>query len=216
MWTSALIVRTALLVGAIALVAGFVGPIIFSDSNLGPLLGIFVTGPIGVLVGALVGIVVSARQPAAGDLRNEIRWFRAIWLVALLVYLFSASIGGGAIVLPWVLLQIATVIAGGVLFVIGRSRPQIRVAALRRLELFLAVIAVMTVRAIVPPVKAGDAAPGTSPWFAFFLDSRFDASKHIPMYTVDVGQLVLEWTAIAMLAMAVSVLWARDRAGSRI
>ncbi len=206
MWPSALIARTALLVGGIAFFAGFVGPIIVSNSNLGPLLGIFVTGPIGLLAGALVGIVLSARQPASGDLQNEIRWFRAIGLVALLVYLFAARIGGGIIVLPWVLLQIATVIVGGVLFVIGKSRPHIRVAGWRRHQLFLAAIAVMTVRAIIPPVKAWNAAPGALPWFVFFLDSRFDASQHVPMYTVDVGRLVLEWTTIAVLAMASQIL----------
>jgi len=45
-------------VGGIAFLAGFVGPLIFtSESNQGPLLGIFVTGPIGFLVGNVLGAI---------------------------------------------------------------------------------------------------------------------------------------------------------------
>lgn len=38
-------------------VAGFFGPVFLSKSNTGPLLGIFVTGPLGFPVGALLGAV---------------------------------------------------------------------------------------------------------------------------------------------------------------
>ena len=48
----------ALLFGAIGFVAGFLGPLIFMpEANQGPLLGIFVTGPAGVLLGAVAGLV---------------------------------------------------------------------------------------------------------------------------------------------------------------
>jgi hypothetical protein len=47
------------LVGAVAFVAGFVGPLIATPaSTLGPLLGILITGPLGFVVGALGGFVV--------------------------------------------------------------------------------------------------------------------------------------------------------------
>jgi len=43
-------------VGGIGLLGGFFGPMIFMpDSNLGPLLGIFFTGPIGFVIGFLGG-----------------------------------------------------------------------------------------------------------------------------------------------------------------
>ncbi|HET7111608.1 MAG TPA: hypothetical protein VFI41_12095 [Gemmatimonadales bacterium] len=46
----------AAIVGAIGFIGGFFGPIIFTpDANQGPLLGLFITGPIGVVVGAIGG-----------------------------------------------------------------------------------------------------------------------------------------------------------------
>jgi hypothetical protein len=48
----------AIIVGAAGFVAGFVAPIIFApDANQGPLLGIFITGPLGVLTGGIGGFV---------------------------------------------------------------------------------------------------------------------------------------------------------------
>jgi len=45
-------------IGGIAFLGGFVGPMLFmSESNQGPLLGIFVTGPIGFLVGNVLGLI---------------------------------------------------------------------------------------------------------------------------------------------------------------
>jgi hypothetical protein len=49
-----------LAVGVVAFLAGFVGPMILHpDSNQGPLLGIFITGPAGLVLGALGGFVWS-------------------------------------------------------------------------------------------------------------------------------------------------------------
>jgi hypothetical protein len=48
----------AAIVGAIGFIGGFFGPIIFAPgANQGPLLGLFITGPIGVVVGAVGGLV---------------------------------------------------------------------------------------------------------------------------------------------------------------
>jgi len=50
------VVRGALVTGVLGFAAGFFGPIIFAPSaNQGPLLGIFITGPLGVLLGAVGG-----------------------------------------------------------------------------------------------------------------------------------------------------------------
>ena len=45
-------------IGLVCFLAGFVGPIIFMpESNQGPLLGIFITGPAGFVLGCLGGFV---------------------------------------------------------------------------------------------------------------------------------------------------------------
>lgn len=59
--------RTAFLVGTICFAAGFIGPLIVTPgANQGPLLGIFITGPLGFLVGLLYGVVREWRSRAAG------------------------------------------------------------------------------------------------------------------------------------------------------
>lgn len=48
----------AVLFGGVGFTAGFFGPMIFvPEANQGPLLGIFITGPAGVLIGAIAGLV---------------------------------------------------------------------------------------------------------------------------------------------------------------
>lgn len=48
----------AVKLGLIGFCAGFFGPLIFSpESNQGPLLGIFITGPLGFVLGAIGGAV---------------------------------------------------------------------------------------------------------------------------------------------------------------
>jgi len=55
----------ALVVGAIGFAAGFFGPIIFTpEANQGPLLGIFVTGPLGFALGMGLGVWREARRLA--------------------------------------------------------------------------------------------------------------------------------------------------------
>ena len=47
----------AVLIGAAGFVAGFFGPLIWApEANQGPLLGIFITGPIGFAAGGLGGL----------------------------------------------------------------------------------------------------------------------------------------------------------------
>lgn len=53
-------VRMALIVGLVTLLAGYVLPIVLMpDANLGPLIGIFGTGPAGFALGALAGYFLS-------------------------------------------------------------------------------------------------------------------------------------------------------------
>lgn len=62
----------AIVVGSIGFAVGFFGPILWApDANQGPLLGIFITGPSGVVAGAVGGLVHGIgkrrRQALAGD-----------------------------------------------------------------------------------------------------------------------------------------------------
>jgi len=60
---AAYLLAGALIVGAIGFVLGFFGPLILApNNNLGPLLGIFITGPIGLLFGIFVGNRYWARR----------------------------------------------------------------------------------------------------------------------------------------------------------
>jgi len=50
----------ALLIGGLGFVGGFFGPILLTpEANQGPLLGIFITGPLGVLVGGVLGAILA-------------------------------------------------------------------------------------------------------------------------------------------------------------
>lgn len=56
----------AVILGGIGFVGGFFGPIIFTpEANQGPLLGIFITGPIGAVLGAIAGVLVGWRRGSA-------------------------------------------------------------------------------------------------------------------------------------------------------
>ncbi|HEY5648180.1 MAG TPA: multidrug ABC transporter permease [Nitrospiria bacterium] len=50
------VVGGALIIGGLGFIIGFVGPIIFfPEANQGPLLGLFITGPLGTAAGAIGG-----------------------------------------------------------------------------------------------------------------------------------------------------------------
>jgi hypothetical protein len=54
--------RAGLWVGGVALAVGFIGPLLLNPkASLGPLLGILFTGPVGFVLGALIGAVVQPR-----------------------------------------------------------------------------------------------------------------------------------------------------------
>jgi len=64
--------RTAIVVGAVGFAGGFFGPMILDPSSgNGPLLGIFITGPGGFVLGLVLGViregVRAASHPAEVD-----------------------------------------------------------------------------------------------------------------------------------------------------
>jgi preprotein translocase subunit Sss1 len=59
-------VRPALIVGGIGFAAGFFGPMIFKpEANQGPMLGIFITGPLGFVIGLIYGVIQECMRPEA-------------------------------------------------------------------------------------------------------------------------------------------------------
>jgi len=59
--------RAGLVVGAIGFAVGFFGPLVWSpDANQGPPLGIFITGPIGFVIGTALGwLYARVRVPSS-------------------------------------------------------------------------------------------------------------------------------------------------------
>ena len=56
----------AVLIGGISFALGFFGPMIFAPgANQGPLLGILITGPIGLVIGAITGLIYWIRKNKA-------------------------------------------------------------------------------------------------------------------------------------------------------
>lgn len=58
-------VTMAVALGVVAFLIGFVGPIVLHpDLPQGPMLGIFCTGPLGALAGAILGVVIGLLVPS--------------------------------------------------------------------------------------------------------------------------------------------------------
>ena len=192
-----------LVFGAMSFFAGFIGPIYFTpEANLGPLLGIFITGPLGFLVGLLLGILWSGLIDKTGALRTEMRWLFTLWLMSALLFLFLGPRFSEYALLAVLGLQIAIVIVAGVLAAAAEKRSAVAPGTTRRRKVLLVAAAAMVLMAIFPPVTAVAADPGSEPLITFILDSGLDASRHIPLYAMDFGQLLVRWAVIAVIAVA--------------
>jgi hypothetical protein len=203
------IITTALVVGGVSFAVGFVGPIIFSrSSNQGPFLGILITGPVGTLIGALIGIIQSALHAGGRKIRAELWWLGSVWAVSLLYSLAYALVGLGLVPIG---LQGLVVASGAFLLRSGkvhRSLPDLA-RTCGPVVLFATLLIVFT--SMFPPVMRPWWDPqhvSTSeplPRFAFFADRRFDASRVVPDFAVDRRGLLREWIAIAAVAGLVSL-----------
>ena len=193
---------TALIAGCVAFAIGFVGPAVFSSSNLGPLLGIFVTGPLGLLVGALVGILVSAGDSAGRALNAELRWLLGAWLATLLYTLGSSVVGIGLVAIG---AQVAVIICAAVLlYLVPATLPQ-WISSNRPIFLLGGLSAFLA--SLFPPVVQ---ASGRTT-FAHFLDPRFDASTHVPDYVVDQSILFLIFVVIVSAFALIVVIGEKSR-----
>jgi hypothetical protein len=61
-------------IGGICFLIGFIGPIIVTpEANQGPLLGIFITGPLGFVFGILVGLFYFFKRERNPDFRDPLQ-----------------------------------------------------------------------------------------------------------------------------------------------
>lgn len=70
----ATILLTAVVLGGLGFAAGFFGPILLApEANQGPLLGIFITGPLGFVLGLGLGLwrVRSRERASASEARGR-------------------------------------------------------------------------------------------------------------------------------------------------
>ncbi|MBS0484556.1 MAG: multidrug ABC transporter permease [Proteobacteria bacterium] len=57
------VISGALILGGLFFTLGFLGPMVFAkDTNQGPLIGIFIAAPLGVIAGAIAGYVYATKQ----------------------------------------------------------------------------------------------------------------------------------------------------------
>ena len=57
------VISGALILGGLCFIVGFLGPMAFAkDTNQGPLIGIFIAAPLGVIIGAISGYIYASRQ----------------------------------------------------------------------------------------------------------------------------------------------------------
>jgi hypothetical protein len=81
-------IRWAVVLGITGFVCGFVGPMVLApDSNQGPMLGIFITGPAAAMLGATLGVVVGAMNVSAATAARLLAG--AIVLVATITLYFA-------------------------------------------------------------------------------------------------------------------------------
>jgi hypothetical protein len=199
-----------MVIGGVSFVAGFAGPLLLSTSNLGPLLGIFVTGPLGFLVGGLVGALrVSHRSARLASILIAVVWaltlaytYLAALLLVLMVYL----------VVP---LHALIIVSAVYLLASPMTRAQLPDGLRQSGPVVIGAQVIIVAMTLYPPVikpwwgTPGDPAPNPFPSFAFVLDHGFELSKRIPtfpQFVVNRPQLVLEWLIVIAVAFVLSLV----------
>ncbi len=96
------IVLGALILGGAGFSMGFFGPMIFSpNANQGPMLGIFITGPAGFIIGAALGLVVGKVRCSSSTEASRLILKMWIWVLWSCGITSAAVIAGVLIYVPW-------------------------------------------------------------------------------------------------------------------
>jgi len=213
------IARMGMIIGGISFLLGYAGPFFFTKANTAPFLGIFITGPVGFLVGLLVGIGWSIRRGHGRDIRTALLWYLAVWLLSLLAYWFWAGIGtvNSIFTLAPMGFQALAIVMAFVLLVEAVAKERLPRGAERCAATVIFAAVLMFMMELYPPV--------TRPWwdeerrnatyplpaYAYIMDKHFDSDKRVPDYAVNTGRLVGQWLAAATLAGLVCMFNARKQ-----
>jgi hypothetical protein len=198
------VLRPAAWSWAICTALGVIVPAVASPSNLAPMLGLFITGPLGFI--AASAWAFSRSEPAQPVRRSEFQLF-ALWL-ATLAYTLMLDIAPRA-ALAGVLAQLLVTVAA----------MRLDRAAGRQLWVFLAVSAFLVasvLASLYPPTATNplSGGNGASPLsFVFLLDGRLDARHHVAPLVIRRGLLLGEW-GLASIGVALTVL-AANRSNGR-
>ncbi len=204
------VVRWTLVISAVSFVVGFVGPLILSNSNLGPLLGIFVTGPLGFLVGGLVGALRVSNRSA----RLSSKVIAVVWALALAYTYLTVPL---VVSMVYFLVPLHALIIVSTIYLLANPTTRAQLPDNLRHSGLVAIAAQVIILAMtlyLPVIKPSGAAPGDPPpdpfpSFAFVLDHGFELSKRIPtfpQFVVNRPQLVLEWLIVIAVAFVLSLL----------
>jgi hypothetical protein len=204
------VVLWTVVIGTVSFVAGFAGPLLLSTSNLGPLLGIFVTGPLGFLLGGLVGALrVSNRSARLASIVISVVWALALAYTYLAALLLASMI--------YLIVPLYALIIVSSIYLLASPATRVQLPEnLRHSSFVVIAVQVITVAMILyPPVirpwwgRPGDPPPNPFPSFAFVLDHGFELSKRIPtipQFVVNRPKLVLEWLVVIAVGFVLSLL----------
>jgi len=199
-------------VGFVSLAAGWFGPAYFAPrSNLAPPIGLFVTGPLGVLLGALIGALSVAKDRP----RLAIACIGLVWVTTLLYTFWIFALGGwGGI--PALILQLLVLASIIYLFFYRSAAPARLSSDVRRGCGAIAVGAVATIllMTLFPPVIASPsiqaaqqpASNAPLPSFAFIFDRGFHVSPGYALLDVNRAELAAEWTITVVAAVGLCLL----------
>jgi len=191
------IMSTALSIGLITFLIGYFGPIIFlPEANLGPLLGIFITGPLGFLLGGVIGfwrILINTERKIA-----TIEWcvLLLFWLLMMGWYLTFHLFGPTAILLGTVC-QLLSVAGTAILYRKRCMELNQRIDRRSLSVLFAALLIIVT--EVFPPVthpdwsRPQDGYLQNPPAAVFYWDSRLDSSRKVPQLAINRVRLMEVW-----------------------
>lgn len=200
------IISTASSVGFIMFLIGYVGPLIlWPEANLGPLLGIFITGPLGFFSGGVVGFWLLLRNPAKKVGTIEWGMLFLFWLLSMAWYLMFYMFGPTAILLGTIC-QLVAVVGTAVLYR-QRCRDLNKPVDRRSLSIVFAALLIIGTE-VFPPVthpdwsRPQDGYLQNPPAAVFYWDARLDSSRKVPQLAINRSRLMEIWLWVASINLA--------------